>query len=290
MAFYAENHGPNVTSLGTLEQAIKSLDMFFKGMRLEGITEVTCRGYYNFRNELWADRQKAKGVDPQPISGAHVRRELSVLIAACNFANKCRLIDFVPDFWLPEDTGHKERFLTRSELARLLWATRRLDGGGKGDKIVRKYMRDFILLGYYTGARKTAVLRAQASMISGDVIDFTQFNKGKKKYAKTPIHSRLKRFLPGMGKTYLINNRGHAVGDIKKAWAQLCRIARVDNATPYVLRHTMISHAVQGGVDFARISKFTGTSVRMIEKTYGHLAPEHLHDVLNALGKHNPVL
>ena len=39
----------------------------------------------------------------------------------------------------------------------------------------------------------------------------------------------------------------------------------------YALRHTYISHAIEGEVPLTVIAKNCGTSVRMIEKTYSKL-------------------
>lgn len=45
-------------------------------------------------------------------------------------------------------------------------------------------------------------------------------------------------------------------------------------ATAYTLRHSVISDLVHGGLDLLTVAQLSGTSVAMIEKTYGHLRGE----------------
>lgn len=48
----------------------------------------------------------------------------------------------------------------------------------------------------------------------------------------------------------------------------------------YDLRHTAISDMLMVGIDSFAVAQYTGTSVRMIEKTYGHLKQESLRQSL----------
>jgi integrase len=47
-----------------------------------------------------------------------------------------------------------------------------------------------------------------------------------------------------------------------------------DGATAYTLRHSTISDLVHGGLDLLTVAQLAGTSVAMIERTYGHLRGE----------------
>jgi integrase len=51
----------------------------------------------------------------------------------------------------------------------------------------------------------------------------------------------------------------------------------------YRWRHTAISTLLMQGVDIATVAKFTGTSVAMIERTYGHLLDKHLQGAAERL-------
>ena len=60
----------------------------------------------------------------------------------------------IPTYWLPDRNPPRERWLTRSEAARLLWAARRC-----------QHIRRFILLGLYTGSRPGVILAARWDQI-----------------------------------------------------------------------------------------------------------------------------
>lgn len=54
-------------------------------------------------------------------------------------------------------------------------------------------------------------------------------------------------------------------------------------ATAYTLRHSTITDLVQSGLPLLTIAQISGTSVRMIEKTYGHLRQEQAAEALELL-------
>lgn len=47
-----------------------------------------------------------------------------------------------------------------------------------------------------------------------------------------------------------------------------------EDTTAYTLRHSVISDLVHDGLDLLTVAQISGTSVRMIEKHYGHLRSE----------------
>jgi integrase len=62
------------------------------------------------------------------------------------------------------------------------------------------------------------------------------------------------------------------------------KLAKVrDRITIYDFRHLWISEALMAGVDVFTVAKMAGTSVEMIEKTYGHLRGAHLEDAQQCL-------
>lgn len=56
-----------------------------------------------------------------------------------------------------------------------------------------------------------------------------------------------------------------------------------DGTTAYTLRHSVISDLVHGGLDLLTVAQISGTSVRMIEKHYGHLRGDIAADALAKL-------
>jgi integrase len=58
-----------------------------------------------------------------------------------------------------------------------------------------------------------------------------------------------------------------------------------DKITLYDFRHLWISEALMAGVDIFTVAKMAGTSVQMIEQTYGHLRAAHLEDAQRSLDR-----
>lgn len=53
--------------------------------------------------------------------------------------------------------------------------------------------------------------------------------------------------------------------------------------SPYALRHTFASFAIAAGVPLFELSRFMGTSVEQMGRTYGHLLAESLERARTAL-------
>ena len=55
------------------------------------------------------------------------------------------------------------------------------------------------------------------------------------------------------------------------------------SVTAYTLRHSTITDLVVGGLDLLTVAQISGTSVRMIERHYGHLRADRAAAALAAL-------
>jgi hypothetical protein len=138
MALYLEEKRPEMTpnTLRTLQGVLKPLNAWWGDKEASVVNERTCK--------LYVKSRKTK-------TTACPRRELAYLKAALNHDWKAgRLLQKIP-VWLPRPNKPKDRFLTRSEAARLLWAARSMT-------FSRDYLVPFILIALYTGGRKTAIL------------------------------------------------------------------------------------------------------------------------------------
>ena len=103
---YVLEHGAEVMASDRIAYAVPPLTDFFEGNTVADITEETCRRYHETRAR----------------SAGTVRRELGVLRAAINHAHKRGRLTRVVPVNLPERPPARERWLTRSEVARLLRA------------------------------------------------------------------------------------------------------------------------------------------------------------------------
>lgn len=68
-----------------------------------------------------------------------------------------------------------------------------------------------------------------------------------------------------------------------REWNPALRAAEIPARVPYALRHTYASMSIAAGVNLFEVARFMGTSVTMIEKTYGHLLPDALERTRSAL-------
>ena len=57
-------------------------------------------------------------------------------------------------------------------------------------------------------------------------------------------------------------------------WTPAVKAAGLAHRTPYALRHTFATFAIQASVPLFHLARFMGTSVEQIDLTYGHLLPD----------------
>jgi integrase len=70
-----------------------------------------------------------------------------------------------------------------------------------------------------------------------------------------------------------------------REWYPALDAAGLDRRGPYHLRHTFATEALAAGVSIFQLARLMGTSVKMIDRNYGHLAhdsEDHLRDLLDA--------
>lgn len=306
LASYQLEHGPQTLRPDNLINACERLSPFWGDMRVSSITKSECQRYADERREQFRqkkiDRYGPKKVI-KPLSNATIRLELATLKAALNHDHAASRLLYVPPIWLPGKPAARERWLTMREAAKLIRAARALP-------TAKEYLPLFILLGLYTGARKEAILSLRWHQIdwAREQIDFrsgrNQTSKGR---AIVPIPRRLLRELKKAKKRgtdigFVLHQRRRVsacsgspscpckkggkcegswlierIADVKKSFSSACDLAGIEGVTPHTLRHTCASWMVQKGVPLFDVARYLGhTSTIMVEKTYGHMAPEHL--------------
>lgn len=274
MAYYLENHVPHTARPENGLMFHKILTPFWASLKLKEVNKATYQEYCSKRTKAFKKKNK------RDISNDTLRTELEHMIAAFNYAHENEVIDKVPVYWKPEKAPARNRWLTKKEAAKLLRAARQM-------RYAKTYLPLFILMGLYTAARSEAILTRKWSDIDfkNGYIDYGM-GAGNKRRSKPPIPKRLMReLLKAKQKDgHVINNYGQPVENILKSFKQACKDAGIEEATPHDLRRTAVSWMVQKGVDYGRIAKWAGMTVGMIERVYGHLAPEHLDDIKEAFG------
>lgn len=288
LGIYAEEYAATTAAPARIGYAIDALTPFWGALKVSHIKGETCRRYAKTRKRVTARGPDGEPVQWSQISDGTVRRELGTLQAALNYAHREGYLTSAPTVTLPEKPKAKERWLTRSEAARLIWAAYR---GHKSAHLAR-----FILIGIYTGTRKAAILRMQFSAnLAGGWFDLDagiMYRMGgdermtNKRRTPAPIPKHLTAHLRrwrDQGATWAVEYNGGAVNDIKRAFAKACLDAGLSGVTPHTLKHTAITWAMQAGVNTWDAAGFFSTSEETIRNVYGHHSPDHMRSALEAI-------
>lgn len=263
--------------------ALGRLNAFFGSSNVSEIKGRLCREFADHR---------------QTESGA--RRDLEILRAAINHYHKEYGLDTVPAVTLPEKSLPRERWLTRSEVARLIRAARRTR---QCDHLVR-----LILIGTYTGTRLGALLGLQwMANTTGGYVDLARgviYRKAEGERVahnkrKTPVKiaPRLLRFLrywhakdsaiDETGKKVFIKHVVHYKGEKITKPHKGFRTIRAEaglgeDVTPHIFRHTRATWLAHAGVDPHQAAASLGLTVEEFERTYSHVSPEFQDEAANA--------
>ena len=266
---------------------IKALDSFFGDKLLSYVTGETCRAYVAQRS-----------------TDAAARRELEDLRAAINHHRREGLCDKIVEVVLPPERPHRQRWLTRSEAARLIrsaWRYREVQKGKQTDRRSRQHVARFILVALYTGTRASAVCGAALQATVGH--GWVDLERGvfyrrpagqretKKRQPTIPLPDRLlahMRRWKRSGQRFAVEWNGETVQNIKKAFTNVAADAGLD-VTPHVLRHTAATWLMQAGTDMWEAAGYLGMTVEILSQRYGHHHPHHLAGAKRAFARHRRI-
>jgi integrase len=259
---YATEHAPQVIGTQTIGYAMRALLDWWGDRTCDYIRPETCRAYVRAR-------------DVKPATAA---RELSVMSAALGYAFKNGKLVDRPFVELPPKSEGRDRWLTRSEAARLLWESRR-------DPQARGHLPLFILLALATGARPTALFELRWTQIDFDrgIVNLNQPGRQQtnKRRPVIPLPRRLRWFLlrahSRASSPYVLSFHGRQIGSVKKAFRRARdRAGLGPDVIPYTLRHTCGTWAAQAGVDLWLIGGWLGHTQQRTTELYAHHSPGHL--------------
>lgn len=225
---------------------------------LRDITANSCRAYAAIR----------------PTAAA--RRDLETLRAAIRHWHKeYGPLPSVPQIWLPEKHEARERWLTRTEVSKLLRAARGV-----------KHLERFLLLGVYSGTRSGALFAVKWDWIDldagvmhrrapGTADSATKRRPPVRLGRKILAHLRRWKRIDGPMATYVIHYDGKPVKSVKRSWATAVRAAGLDDdVTPHCLRRTRATWLMQAGVDMWEAAGHLGMTTRMLEDVYAKHHPD----------------
>lgn len=276
---YLTERGPEIIARDRIVYAVKRLVPFWIGRTVDQVTKENCRLYA---------RGRAAGT---------VRRELGVLAAAINHAHSEGRLTRKVMVHRPDKPEARDRWLTRSEAARLLRSSLRRSSGFRylSASACSPYLALFLLLGLYSGRRKEAILSLrwpQVDLVAG-TIDFRKPGEAetKKRRGKVAIGRKLlghlRRAYARHGKEmgYVIHDAdGNRIKDIKKGFAGAVRRAGLGpDVTPHVLKHTCATWLFHNGKSIEDAASFLHTSIATLESVYRHSSEDHERQTAEAI-------
>lgn len=292
LADYAEERAPHLVRPAEIGYAIDQLLDYWGDLKVSAIRPQTCKRYARDRvakrvhAELQPDGKTKRLVTTySPASTSTSKRELAILRAAVNHAAKEGRLTTAPYVWTPPAAPGRDRWLTREEAAALLRASR-------GER-ARLYLPLFILIGLYTGARKSAILGlkwSQVDLVNGR-IDFNPRGRAQtsKRRPVIPIPPKLRvalrRAHARASCPYVVARDGKALRDIKKGFAAAADRAGLEGVSPHTLRHTAGTWMAQAGVDLYQIGGFLGHNQERTTELYAHHHPDFMRDAAQALNR-----
>jgi len=235
------------------------------------------------------------------------RRALEDFRAAVNHYHKEGYATAAPAVVLPAKPEARDRWLTRDEAARLLWAAWRMRQGWKGTTTKRwtgRHLARFMLVALYTGSRSAAICGAALRPTEGrghvDLEAGVFFRRAhgakrtKKRQPPVRLPARLVAHMRRWRDTlvdgqpiandFVVEWNGRPVQSVKKSFRTARAAAGLgDDVTPHIFRHTAATWLMQSGTDPWAAAGFLGMTVQTLVDNYGHHHPDFQADAAEAI-------
>jgi hypothetical protein len=285
VSLYSRDVAPRHSRPEETARRLSVLLGFFGDKTLADIDGKLCRSYAKHRG-----------------SAAAARRELEDLRAAINHHRREGLCSAIVEVVLPPEGEPRERWLTRSEAARLIWHAwryREVQKGHPTGRRSRQHVARFLLAALYTTRRKGAILTAALSPTDGRPwvdLDAGVFygapgaRRSKKRQPAIALPSRLlghMRRWKRNGQQFVVEFNGEPVGSIDKAYA--ANVAAADlgaDVVPHTTRHSGITWLALEGVDPYEICRYAGITMEVFEGVYAHHHPAFMKGVHDGFNRH----
>ena len=271
---YASEHLPHTRAHKRALYDITNLLAWWGDKKVTDVTAQNCRAYTKTHKQSVA------------------RHDLETLRAALGYWNReYGPLAFVPKVILPPKAEPRERWLTRSEAARLLWASRHH----------AQHLRRFLLISLYTGSRMSAVLSLEWNWIDftrGVMLRRASGTTETKK--RTPpvklgrkITAHLKRWkrLDGDRSRFVCHYNGRRIDRLRHVWPAALERAGLDaDVIRHTTRHTSATWLAQAGVPVWEAAGFLGMSVQTLTRVYAKHHPDYQKRAVDALDRKRPTL
>jgi integrase len=221
----------------------------------------------------------------QTVCFATVSKELGLLKSAYRYAVRWGWVNNNPlaGLSLNQEGEGRLRWLTREEESRLLLAC-------------APWLHDIVIVGLDTGLRRANLVGLQKEWLyrNGTVLIIPRQNMKFKKTAVTiPLTTRAANIIhthsEASASRYIFirpNGRPYSYATVSTAFIRSAHRAGLHDVSLHTLRHTFVSRLVQAGRPLAEVAALAGHRDIRMTLRYGHLAPRHLEESIQALEHH----
>lgn len=282
--FYIDRHVQKkvVDKRREIHGANECLRPYFGHLRLNEVTDELVEGYSKAR----ALSKAGGGVGPgKGKSAGTIRRELTTLVSALNFAVFKKLItaDDAPSIEMPAKPAARDFWLREDESVTFMAAARAW-GNERG--------RLFVALALYTASRRRAIETLDWSQIDLDH-GMVHYNppgrtQTKKRRVSVPIcpelRAELEQVAPDLRTGFVLGHSGEITSifeSIRRFAAQRTKNKRFLRVSPHTLRHTWATQAARAGISLYKIAGVLGDSMATVEQNYLKWCPENLRDAVD---------
>lgn len=256
---YGEEVAPHKKSKRNIAYNISNLLKWWGPKTVADISVKSCRAYYGER---------------PPMATLADLKVLKAAVAYWHAEPDYGPLNSIPVYWFPKANPPKERWLTRSEAAKLLKASKPY-----------LHLRRMILLGLYTGSRPGVLLALRWSQIDLRSEVLSRVPQGAKQDEKKRaprvklgrrILAHLKRWrrMDAEPDGVVCHFKGQAVGDPHGSWRRIVADTGLKGITRHTLRHTRATWMAQRGVPLFEAAGFLGMTVKTLENVYAHHSPD----------------
>lgn len=266
--WYWETHGKGLMRADNADLGIRKLKPFFGATLAHECTIAKQQAFVEYRQDQGA------GVES-------IRRDLSVLSAALRRAVKHNKLTMAPPFLTLPPAPARERWLTRSEVARLFQRLRRPRS---------RHVLLFARIAMYTGARTGAILDLTWDRVNFEtgLIDFRVPGRPVTKKRRTvapmgALRSPLLHARKRARSKHVIEWAGQRIERVAKAFITAAEELGMEDVSPHVLRHSFATWAVLKGAPIYMVGKALGQTVASTTERYAKVRPQDIADVMDVV-------
>lgn len=218
----------------------------------------------------------------ESVSFATVSKEMGILKSAYRHAIRWEWATKNPlaGVSLNQEGEGRLRWLTREEESRLLLAC-------------APWLQNLVIVALDTGLRRTNLVGLQRDWVhhNGTILIIPRQHIKLKKTAVTiPLTARAAHIIHAQRATstspYIFtrpNGTPYSAAAVSMAFIRAARHAGFHDVSLHTLRHTFVSRLVQAGRSLAEVATLAGHRDIRMTLRYGHLAPRHLEESIQAL-------